>query len=109
MKQTAMRLCGVFLALLFGSMTGFAAQASVSDTALEKEIDTASAYLLQTVPQPEVGSVGGEWCVLGLARASRGTESYFDAYRAAARRTVKKPAACCTASSTRNMRGWCLR
>lgn len=90
MKQTAMRLCGVFLALLFGWMTGFAAQASVSDTALEKEIDTASAYLLQTVPQPEVGSVGGEWCVLGLARASRGTESYFDAYRAAARRTVRE-------------------
>ena len=90
MKQTAMRLCGVFLALLFGWMTGFAAQASVSDTALEKEIDTASAYLLQTVPQPEVGSVGGEWCVLGLARTSRGTESYFDAYRAAARRTVRE-------------------
>lgn len=90
MKQTAMRLCGVFLALLFGWMTGFAAQASVSDAALEKEIDTASAYLLQTVPQPEVGSVGGEWCVLGLARASRGTESYFDAYRAAARRTVRE-------------------
>ena len=90
MKQTAMRLCGVFLALLFGWMTGFAAQASVSDTALEKEIDTASPYLLQTVPQPEVGSVGGEWCVLGLARASRGTESYFDAYRAAARRTVRE-------------------
>lgn len=90
MKQTAMRLCGVFLALFFGWMTGFAAQASVSDTALEKEIDTASAYLLQTVPQPEVGSVGGEWCVLGLARASRGTESYFDAYRAAARRTVRE-------------------
>lgn len=90
MKQTAMRLCGVFLALLFGWMTGFAAQASVSDAALEKEIDTASAYLLQTVPQPEVGSVGGEWCVLGLARASRGTESYFDAYRAAARRTLRE-------------------
>lgn len=90
MKQTAMRLCGVFLALLFGWMTGFAAQASVSDAALEKEIDTASAYLLQTVPQPEVGFVGGEWCVLGLARASRGTESYFDAYRAAARRTVRE-------------------
>ena len=90
MKQTAIHFCGVFLALLFGWMTGFAAQASVSDTALEKEIDTASAYLLQTVPQPEVGSVGGEWCVLGLARASRGTESYFDAYRAAARRTVRE-------------------
>ena len=90
MKQTAMRLCGVFLALLFGWMTGFAAQASVSDAALEKEIDTASAYLLQTVPQPEVGSVGGEWCVLGLARASRGTESYFDAYRVAARRTLRE-------------------
>ena len=90
MKQTAMRLCGVFLALLFGWMTGFAAQASVSDAALEKEIDMASAYLLQTVPQPEVGSVGGEWCVLGLARASRGIESYFDAYRAAARRTVRE-------------------
>lgn len=90
MKQTAMRLCGVFLALLFGWMTGFAAQASVSDAALEREIDTASAYLLQTVPQPEVGSVGGEWCVLGLTRASRGTESYFDAYRAAARRTVRE-------------------
>ena len=90
MKQTAMRLCGVFLALLFGWMTGFAAQASVSDAALEKEIDTASAYLLQTVPQPEVGSVGGEWCVLGLARASRGTESYFDAYRASARRTLRE-------------------
>ena len=90
MKQTAIHLCGVFFALLFGWMTGCSAHAAVSDAVLEKEIGTASAYLLQTVPQPEVGSVGGEWCVLGLARASRGTESYFDAYRAAARRTVRE-------------------
>lgn len=90
MKQTAIHLCGVFFALLFGWMTGFSAHAAVSDAVLEKEIGTVSAYLQQTVPQPEVGSVGGEWCVLGLARAGCGTESYFDAYRSAARRTVRE-------------------
>ena len=81
MKQTAIHLCGFFFALFFGWMTGFSAHAAVSDAVLEKEIGTVSAYLQQTVPQPEVGSVCGEWCVLGLARAGCGTESYFDAYR----------------------------
>ena len=42
MKQTAIHLCGVFFALLFGWMTGFSAHAAVSDAVLEKEIGTVS-------------------------------------------------------------------
>ncbi len=43
------------------------------DTWYKDEVDAAfrdtAAYILKTVSKPQVGSVGGEWAVLGLARS----------------------------------------
>lgn len=64
----------IALALSLGIMVP--ASAAVS-AALE---DTA-AYLQKTVPDPQVGSIGGEWAVLGLARSGCNVpESYFENY-----------------------------
>ena len=42
--------------------------------------DTAS-YIYETVSNPEVGSIGGEWAILGLARGNTdATDEYFAKY-----------------------------
>lgn len=51
----------------------------------EDEMDTAfegtAAYILRTVTEPQVGSVGGEWTVLGLARSGyQVPERYYQDY-----------------------------
>ena len=44
-------------------------------------LEEAADYLVQAVPEPECGSVGGEWTVLGLARSGVTVpEAYFDGY-----------------------------
>lgn len=51
--------------------------ASDFDTALEN----AGTYILETVADPQVGSVGGEWAVIGLARSGYDVpQAYWDAY-----------------------------
>lgn len=56
----------------------------------EKE-ETAS-FLLNTVPDPQVGSVGGEWVVLGLARwlHPEDYQEYFEQYYKNAERYVRE-------------------
>ncbi len=51
--------------------------------------DTAQ-YLYQTVSDPQVGSIGGEWTVIGLARSDADIpQEYFDNYYAAALNYIK--------------------
>jgi len=71
------RFLALFLVLsLSMGMMMPASAAGVSD-ALQ---DTAS-YLLRTVPDPQVGSIGGEWAVIGLARSSYAVpDSYYEKY-----------------------------
>lgn len=38
-------------------------------TQLKAAMDDTAAYVYQTVKDPQVGSIGGEWAVLGLARS----------------------------------------
>ena len=48
-------------------------------------------YLSKTVPTPQVGSVGGEWLILGLARSGADIPTkYFDAYYKAVTEYVVK-------------------
>jgi hypothetical protein len=55
--------------LLVGSFSALAANAASNPAALEKALADTGAYLLKTVQSPRVGSIGGEWAVIGLARA----------------------------------------
>ena len=47
----------------------------------EEIYQDAAKYVLETVPEPQVGSIGGEWAVLGLARGGYAVpEGYFQDY-----------------------------
>jgi hypothetical protein len=55
----------------------------VSDTTLETAIKDTAAYMYKTVSNPQVGSIGGEWAVLGLARSGYDVpEEYYEKYYA---------------------------
>lgn len=58
-----------------------------------KEVDNAiqntAAYLLETVKRPQVGSIGGEWGIIGLARSDYSVpQSYWDDYYSTAKQYV---------------------
>lgn len=67
------------IALLLSMQT--AAFAAVSQSELESAVEQSAAYMLSTVKSPQVGSTGGEWAVIGLARSGYGVpQSYYDNY-----------------------------
>lgn len=71
------RFLSLCLALLVSVSIIFPAQAADISTILN---DTAT-YLLKTVKDPQVGSIGGEWAVLGLARSGYSVpKSYYGEY-----------------------------
>ena len=48
---------------------------------LDEAVAGSAAYILQTVKAPQVGSIGGEWAVIGLARSGREVpQEYWDHY-----------------------------
>ncbi len=54
--------------------------AAIAEGNQETLIQTAQ-WLMEKIPEPAYGSVGGEWAVLGLARAEIGIpEGYFETY-----------------------------
>ncbi|MDD6736178.1 MAG: S-layer homology domain-containing protein [Clostridiales bacterium] len=76
----------VFLCLLMISGVSSGAFAVDIDTVNNAVTDTAE-YLYETLPNPQVGSIGGEWAVIGLARSGADIpEEYYENYY----RTVEK-------------------
>ncbi|MCL1807070.1 MAG: DUF4430 domain-containing protein [Oscillospiraceae bacterium] len=56
---------------------------------IEQAASAAAAYLLDAVITPKVGSVGGDWAVLGLARSGCDVpDDYYESYHQAVRETV---------------------
>ena len=54
---------------------------SGEDTGYSEYLKKALSNIKKTVPTPQVGSVSGEWAVLGLARGNASvTNSYYDGY-----------------------------
>lgn len=62
------------IVLLIGLATPVSAASSPT---LDSAITNAAEFLLQTVPSPTIGSVGGEWTVIGLARSGHAVPSAF--------------------------------
>lgn len=57
---------------------------AVSDQALGAAIEDTAAYIYSTVRNPQVGSIGGEWTIVGLARSGYDIpEQYYQNYYAA--------------------------
>ena len=80
MKRTIQKILAIFLAIFL--VLSFGATAFTADKAtLDKAVSEAAAYLLKTVKNPEVGSVGGEWTIIGLARSGYDVpDSYYENY-----------------------------
>lgn len=64
--------------------------ALAADTQLQSDVAASAAYMVKTVSDPQVGSIGGEWAVLGLARSGCSVpDSYYRNYYAAVETYVK--------------------
>jgi hypothetical protein len=81
------------LLLTLALLLSLSAPALALDAAsLENAVNKAAAYMEKTVKNPQVGSVGGEWAVLGLARSGCDVpDAYYRNYYA----TVEAYAAAC--------------
>lgn len=67
--------------ILGGSGLALAAEGSSSSADLDKILAETSVYLLKTVQKPQVGPVGGEWAVVGLARSGcKVPPDWYEAY-----------------------------
>ena len=76
------------LSLTTGLLTG--AQAAVSKETLNDAVQDTAEYMYRTVQDPQVGSIGGEWAVLGLARSGYDVpDSYYQDYYATVEAYVK--------------------
>ena len=63
---------------------------SAANVNLKNAVSGSAAYMLKTVSAPQVGSIGGEWAVIGLARSGYAVpQTYWDAYYAAVGTYVK--------------------
>jgi hypothetical protein len=57
---------------------------------LDKAAAAAAAYMSDAVKNPGVGSVGGDWAVVGLARGGYAPDDYFQIYRGNVERYVEE-------------------
>ena len=85
------RLLSLLLSLCLFCTLPLPALAEERDT--EEALRNAEAFLISRVSAPEVGSVGGEWAVLALARSGAAVpEGYFAGYLERAERYVNERA-----------------
>ncbi|HHX93368.1 MAG TPA: hypothetical protein GX688_07015 [Clostridiales bacterium] len=77
MKKRLLSVLLTLVVLLSCAEVSFSAQ----DAALIAAVDGTASYVYRTVSDPQVGSIGGEWAVLGLARSGYAVpDSYFQTY-----------------------------
>lgn len=58
--------------------------------ALNSVVKETAEYLYESVPNPQVGSIGGEWAVMGLARSGADiSNEYFENYYLTAEKYLK--------------------
>lgn len=82
-KSISLFLC---LVILFCSTVGFA----VSDLSADEVEASVGSYMYNRVENPQVGSVGGEWAIVGLARSGLDIPTeYYDKYLANVAKYVK--------------------
>ena len=75
LKPTAL-----LLALLLALSLSAAALAA-DKTTLNNAVSRAAEYILHTVKNPQIGALGGEWAIIGLARSGTSAPpSYFNSY-----------------------------
>jgi len=84
------RILAFLLVLALALGLAPAALATVSSSTLSSAVTGTAKYVYTTTPSPQVGSVGGEWAVLGLARSGYSVpEKYYQDYYARVEQYVK--------------------
>ncbi|MDO4581275.1 MAG: S-layer homology domain-containing protein [Bacillota bacterium] len=63
---------------------------AATDEEIGAALTDTAAYVVKHIPSPQVGSIGGEWAVIGLARSNAAVpDGYYDAYYNVVVRTVQ--------------------
>ncbi len=63
---------------------------AITEKKLAAEVNKSAAYMLSAVKHPQVGSIGGEWAIIGLARSGYDVpQNYWDDYYATVEEYVK--------------------
>jgi len=89
MKKANKQLCGLLLSFVMLAALCIPAAAG-SEPDLAPAVSASAASMLRTVKAPQVGSVGGEWAVIGLARSGCNVpQEYWDSYYAAVEEYVE--------------------
>ena len=88
------RFRGRFLSLLLILAVVFSAVPTAAAAGASADLDTAvrdaAKYIYETVQSPQVGSIGGEWAVLGLARSGcEVPDEYYQSYYSTVEEYVK--------------------
>ena len=81
MKKHFKSLMTLTLALMMTLAVAVPAAAAVSASDVNSAVADTAAYVQKTVTSPVVGSIGGEWTVLGLARSNAQVPAaYYENY-----------------------------
>lgn len=92
MKRIWKRCAAALMTLSLAIGMGVPAHAAVTNSEVTAAVQDTAKYVYTTVQDPQVGSIGGEWAVLGLARSGYEVpDSYYQDYYA----TVKKYVEAC--------------
>lgn len=84
------RILALAMTVALVSALSAEALAATGNDQLNSAVTSSASYLQSSVQKPKVGSIGGEWAVLGLARSgSKVPQSYWDDYYAAVEAEVR--------------------
>lgn len=77
------QILAVLLMLLFFLHISMPAFAAVTENQLKTAVEGSAASMLQTIKEPQFGSIGGEWAIIGLVRSGAAVpQHYRDTYYA---------------------------
>ena len=63
---------------------------ALAASSVQSEVQSSAAFMLSSVKSPEVGSIGGEWAIIGLARSGYSVPAnYYEDYYARVEKYVK--------------------
>ena len=81
MNKSALRKVLIFVMVICMIVTNASMSVAVSKQTVSEYVNETAKYVYQTVKEPRVGSIGGEWAVLGLARSGYPVpDKYYNDY-----------------------------
>ena len=89
MKKTSKAYLTLIMAFIM-IISSIAPAFAVENAALDAAVMDTAEYMYKAVPNPQVGSIGGEWAVIGLARSGYEIpEEYYQKYYSTVEKYVK--------------------